>query len=165
MADRSRGGRGLVPDLARARQFPEGRPSAEATRRLAQAAFEQATIVIDAEVLSPMRIGGVPRRGREPTACLRVIRNWKGRVAEGRVVRLVHLSSCDVALQTKGQNFRLLLMGDGVFRAGMAMNGAAADQAVFNREIDRLAGQPRIGDIAVFPGEGELPPGGRDKSR
>ncbi len=112
-----------------------------------------------------MRIGGVPPLGREPTAYLRVIRNWKGRVPEGRVVRLLHLSSCDVALQTKGQKVRLLLMGDGVFRAGLAMNGAAADQSVFNREIDRLAGQPRAGDMAIFPGEGELPPAGRDKFR
>lgn len=80
--------------------------------------------------------------GSVPAAMLRVIKTWKGKADDEVIV--VYLSSCDITLEQSGQKMRILLNGDGVFRAYQSMNwGIGGDQADFNAAIDRLIGSKR----------------------
>lgn len=126
-------------------------------RHQAQSSFAGASVVVDAEVISPMRFGADWKEGLVPMAALRVIRSYKGHVADD-VIPVVYITSCDVSLEQKGRRVRIMLLGDGVFRSEQGMNGAASsDLTEFNREVDRLVGQRRASAFARFPGE-EAPP-------
>jgi hypothetical protein len=111
-------------------------------------AFQLASLVVDAEVVMPMTTEMTP--GSVPAAMLRVIKTWKGKADDEVIV--VYLSSCDITLEQSGQKMRILLNGDGVFRAYQSMNwGIGGDQADFNAAIDRLIGSKRP-DTFIDPG-------------
>jgi len=98
--------------------------------------------------------------GLTPIAYVRASKVWKGRV-EREAVPIVYITSCDIGLVTRGEKLRILLTGDGVFRADQGMNGGGvAELRAYNAEIDRLAGQRRPSALAHFPGE-SLPPSRR----
>lgn len=118
-------------------------------------AFERASLVVDAEVIMPMTTEMTP--GSLPAAMLRVIKTWKGKADDE--VFVVYLSSCDIALEQSGQKMRILLNGEGVFRAYQSMNwGIGGDQADFNAAIDRLIGSERPVNFIVPGAIDELPP-------
>jgi hypothetical protein len=137
--------------------FPLHKMTALEIRQQAQASFRRASVVVDAEVISPMRFDANWKEGLVPMASLRIIRTYKGRVNDA-IISLVYMTSCDISLEQKGQRVRILLLGDGVYRSDQGMNGAAvSDLAEFNREVDHLVRQRRALYFAKFPGE-EAPP-------
>ena len=127
--------------------------------QMAARAFASATTIADGEVIAPMAAGLDLPEGTLPVAYIRVSRTWKGQIDSqyDNVVPVAYLSSCDVFLGTKGQKLRILLNGTGIFTADQETNGWASvnEGDAFNREIDRLIGQPRPGD---FTDPGEPPP-------
>lgn len=95
--------------------------------------------------------------GLTPVAYLRVIKVFKGGVPEYDAA-VVYTNSCDIGLTVEGQKVRILLVGEGVFRAEQPMNGGGvSDIMVFNTEVDRIVGKACGSDFARFPGE-EPPP-------
>lgn len=147
----------LMPDIASACSMPLTNSEAK-IKQIAQAMFEQASLVIDAEVVSPMNSDFEWQEGLVPIAYLKVLHVWKGE-APVFLIPVVYIDSCSIDLTTKGQKIRILLEGKGVFSADMGMNGASVvDLSKFNSEIDRLIGQRRSDDIAPFPGALETPP-------
>ncbi len=143
----------LAPSPSYACSFPLRKMTALQIRQQAQSSFRNASAVVDAEVTSPMRFGADWKEGLVPMAALRVIRTYKGHITDD-TIPVVYITSCDMALERKGQKVRILLLGNGVFRSDQGMNGAAvSDLAEFNREVDRLVGQRRAPSFAKFPGE------------
>lgn len=117
-------------------------------------AFQRASLVVDAEVVMPMAED--VKTGTLPAALLRVLKTWKGKADDEVIV--VYLSSCDITLRQSGQKMRILLSGEGIFRAYQGMNwGIGGDQADFNAAIDRLIGSERPATFIV-PGVIEQPP-------
>jgi hypothetical protein len=80
-----------------------------------------------------------------PVAYIKVSRVLKGQVEEDGVATVAYSTSCDIGLETKGQKFRILLSGMGIFTADQLINGAqAGDKAeLFNQEVDRILGSSR----------------------
>lgn len=148
-------GAALTPGQSHACQFAMRKQLDAEIETMAQAAFNEATTIVDAEVMSPMRFGDHWKEGLTPTAYLKVHRTWKGKEPPAlKLIPVVYLDSCDIALETKGQKVRVLLMGDGVFWAEQFLNGGASfDQSRFNAEIDRMIGHARPKDTAMSPGE------------
>lgn len=125
-------------------------------RQQAREDFSRASAVIDAEVVEPMNLGADWKPGLIPIAYLKTLKALKGRVPQD-LVPVVYVSSCHIALETKGERLRILLNGEGVFTADQSMNGAAVqDCATYQDEIDRLAGGRRLPALAHFPGA--IPP-------
>jgi hypothetical protein len=123
----------------------------------AQASVQEASAIIDAEVRIPMYQGPDWKPGLAPVAYLRVIKVLKGHVPEYDAA-VVYTNSCDVSLTVEGQKVRILLIGEGVFRAEQPTNGGGvSDIMAFNAEVDRIVGDVRGSDFARFPGE-EPPP-------
>lgn len=123
--------------------FPHRRLTSAQVRQQAQADFKRASAVIDAIVVEPMKFGSEWKPGLTPIAYLKASRVWKGKVNQ-ELVPVVYITSCDIGLETKGERLRILLTGEGVFRAAQGMNGGGIrDQATYQAEIDLLAGQPR----------------------
>lgn len=128
-------------------------------KQRAQVDYKRAAVGIDAEVVSPMRFGSDWKSGLTPIAYLRVIKTWKGSVPQSEVP-VVYISSCDIGLVAKGEKVRILLTGEGVFRADQNMNGGGVlNMKAYQAEIDRLVGKRRSPALAHFPGE--LPPPAR----
>jgi hypothetical protein len=128
-------------------------------RQQARNDFRRASAIIDGEVVAPMTFGVDWKHGLTPIAYVRASKVWKGRV-ERDAVPIVYITSCDIGLVTKGEKLRILLTGDGVFRADQSRNGGGvAELRTYNAEIDRLAGQRRPSALAHFPGA--LPPPSR----
>lgn len=123
--------------------FPHRRLTSAQVRQQAQADFKRASAVIDAIVVEPMKFGSEWKPGLTPIAYLKASKVWKGKVNQ-ELVPVVYITSCDIGLETKGERLRILLTGEGVFRAAQGMNGGGIrDQATYQAEIDLLAGQPR----------------------
>lgn len=120
-------------------------------RKMAREAVASASAIVDGEVISPMMAGPVPD-GALPVAAIKVSRTLKGRL-DDEIIPVAYFSSCDVALETKGQKLRILLSGDGIFTASQGENGfeAVYERAAFNREVDLLLGSSRPTDF-VDPG-------------
>lgn len=127
----------------------------------ARQSYGLASLVVDAEVEAPMHLGEDWKPGLLPVARLRVIRVLKpdgpGVVEDSRIA-VAYLDSCSIAFTRVGQRVRVLLDGGGViFVADSGMNGAAIwDEklgALFEREIDRLAGVPRPAGLAPLGAE------------
>lgn len=126
-------------------------------RQQARDDFRRASAVIDAEVIAPMRFGPDWKSGLTPIAYLWASKTWKGRVQQDGVP-IVYLTSCDIGLTAKGEKLRLLLTGEGIFRADQGMNGGGiVDLPTYNAEIDRLVGRRRSPALAHLPGA-LLPP-------
>ncbi|RYF16313.1 MAG: hypothetical protein EOO77_12565 [Oxalobacteraceae bacterium] len=126
-------------------------------RQKARDNFRRASAVIDAEVVAPMAFGRDWKPGLIPLAYLKPTKIWKGRVQHDNVP-IIYLTSCDIGLRTKGERLRLLLIGEGVFRADQSLNGGGSgDLSTYNAEIDRLVGKRRSPALARFPGDSQLP--------
>lgn len=131
--------------------------TAQQVRQKARDNFRRASAVIDAKVVLPMRFGQDWKAGLTPIAYLNPTRIWKGRV-QHYDVPIIYLTSCDIGLRTKGERLRILLTGEGVFRADQGMNGGGSgDLATYNAEIDRLVGKRRSAALAHSPGARPLP--------
>lgn len=149
----------LPASPSRACSFAHQKLTPAQVRQQARNDFRRASAVIDAEVVVPMTFGADWKPGLTPIAYLRASKVWKGRV-DRDAVPIVYITSCDIGLVTKGEKLRILLTGDGVFRADQGMNGGGvAELKTYNAEIDRLAGQRRPSAVAHFPGA--LPPPSR----
>lgn len=152
----------LAASPSRACSFAQQKLTAAQVRQKARNDFRRASAVIDAEVVAPMRFGEDWKPGLTPIAYLQASKVWKGRV-ERDSVPIVYITSCDIGLVTKGEKLRILLTGNGVFRADQGMNGGGvAELRTYNAEIDRLAGQRRPSAMAHFPGT--LPPPSRRRN-
>lgn len=104
-----------------------------------------------------MKFGADWKPGLTPIAYLRAFRVYKGRVHPD-MVPLVYITSCDIGLATKGQKLRVLLSGEGVFRAEQSKNGGGiVDLATYEAEIDRLLGHRRSAGVTHFPGALTVP--------
>lgn len=137
--------------------FAQRNLTSSQVRQQAREDFKQASAVIDAEVVETMRFGPEWKPGLTPIAYLRVLRVLKGKV-EDDSVPIVYISSCDIGLANKGEKLRILLTGNGVFRAVQGLNGAGLrDQTTYRAEIDRLAGHRRPPALMHFPGAVPLP--------
>lgn len=137
--------------------FPLRKLTGAQVRQQARDDFKRASAVIDAEVVEPMKFGSDWKPGLTPIAYLRTSKIWKGRIAQD-IVPIVYISSCDIGLERKGERLRVLLTGDGVFRADQGMNGGGIlDLSIYQSEIDRLAGGRRSRVLAHFPGAIPLP--------
>jgi hypothetical protein len=138
---------------AKACSFPHIETSPEKIKHAAQVAFSQSDSVIDAEVLSPMVLGSALKDGLTPMAELRVLNSWKGLHKKDDVVFVIFLSSCDIALQTKGEKIRILLNGSHeMYRAEQSFNGYGNARRPYNVEIDRLIRRVRPAYISADPG-------------
>lgn len=121
-------------------------------RQQARNDFSRSSAVIDAEVIQPMKFGADWKPGLTPIAYLRAIRVYKGRVHPD-MVPVVYISSCDIGLAARGQRLRVLLSGEGVFRAEQGKNGGGiADLPTYDAEIVRLLGRRKPAGVAHFHG-------------
>lgn len=127
----------------------------------ARQSYGLAALVVDAEVESPMHLGDDWKPGLLPVARLKVLRVLKpdgpGIVADSRIA-VAYRDSCSIAFTHVCQRVRVLLEGGGmIFVADSGMNGAAIwDEklgALFEREINRLAGVPRAPGLAPLGAE------------
>lgn len=110
-----------------------------------------------------MRFGPDWKSGLTPISYLRISKTWKGRIQKDGGP-IVYLTSCDIGLTAKGEKLRVLLTGEGIFRADQGMNGGGiVDLTTYNAEIDRLVGQRRSPALAHLPGA-PLPPMRRQTS-
>ncbi|WP_066657020.1 MULTISPECIES: hypothetical protein [unclassified Sphingomonas] len=117
----------------------------------ARQSYGLAALVVDAEVEKPMNLGDDWKPGLLPAARLKILRVLKPGgpgIVEGSSIAVAYLDSCSIAFTRVGQRVRILLDGGGmIFVADSGMNGAAIWDAklgaLFDREIDRLAGVPR----------------------
>ncbi|WP_131599755.1 hypothetical protein [Sphingomonas sp. 37zxx] len=149
----------LSPSAGSACSFAQGSMTASQIKQQAADHFKRATVLIDAEVIEPMSSVSDSKPGLTPTAYLRVLKTWKGGV-QPDLVPVVYISSCDIVLERKGERLRILLIGEGVFRADQGMNGGGViDLPTYNAEIDRLAGQRRSTAMDQFPGALPSPEG------
>ena len=131
-------------------------------RQHARDDFKRASAVIDAVVVEPMKFGPEWKPGLTPTAYLKVLKVWKGHVGQ-ELVPIVYITSCDIGLECKGERLRILLTGNGVFRADQGMNGGGiVDLSTYQAEIDRLAGGQRPSTLMHFPGA--IPPPTRKRN-
>jgi hypothetical protein len=131
--------------------LPLRKLTAAQARQQARSDLSRASAVIDAEVIVPMRFGKDWKPGLTPTAYIKVLNIWKGTVE--RDLPLVYISSCDISLERKGEKLRILLLGNGVFRADRGMNGGGIlNLMTYQAEIDRLIGQRRSRALMHFPG-------------
>ncbi len=154
----------LAASSSHACSFAQQKLTPAQVRQQARNDFRRASAVIDGEVVAPMTFGVDWKLGLTPIAYVRASKVWKGRV-EREAVPIVYITSCDIGLVTRGEKLRILLTGDGVFRADQGMNGGGvAELRAYNAEIDRLAGQRRPSALAHFPGE-SLPPSRRHNVR
>lgn len=127
----------------------------------ARQSYGLAALVVDAEVEAPMHLGDDWKPGLLPVARLRVLRVLKPAgpgIVEGSSIAVAYLDSCSIAFTRVGQRIRVLLEGGAsILVADSGMNGAAIwDEklgALFDREIDRLAGMPRPPDLAPLGAE------------
>lgn len=143
---------------AQACSFPHIETSTAKIKHAAQAAFSQSDSVIDAEVISPMVLGSALKDGLTPMAVLRVLNSYRGPHKKDDFVFVIFLSSCDIALQTKGENIRILLTGSHeMYRAEQSFNGYGNARRSYNVEIDRLVRRVRPAYISADPGMGEQP--------
>lgn len=141
---------------ASACSWPDRSMTAAQVRAYAREQFAQASLVVDAEVASPMSL--TADRGQLQVAFLRVIRRIKGPGDVEEVISVVVTSSCDIQLLKKGERVRILLSdGPNLFTASMAMQGPLTYResagSEFNAEIDRLAGGQRPSGFSAYPGE------------
>lgn len=151
----------LVSSAATACSFAERKLTTAQVRKQAQDNFKRASVVIDAQVIEPMKFGKEWKPGLTPIAYLKIMRIWKGRIRQ-EVLPVVYITSCDIGLETKGERLRILLTGEGVFTADQSMNGGGVlDLKTYQAEIDRLAGQRRSNALAHFPGA--TPPPARQR--
>jgi hypothetical protein len=127
----------------------------------ARQSYGLAALVVDAEVEAPMHLGDDWKEGLLPAARLNVIRVLKPGgpgIVENASIVVAYLDSCSIAFTRVGQRVRVLLGGSApIFVADSGMNGAAIwDEklgALFDREIDRLAGVPRPSGLAPLGAE------------
>lgn len=147
----------FAPATSVACSFARGKMTAAQVKQQARFDFRRASAVIDAEVVAPMTFGPDWKSGLTPIAYLKLTKIWKGQVKHDEVP-IVYMTSCDIGLRTKGERLRLLLTGQGVFRANQGMNGGGiADLSIYNSEIDRLVGKRRSPALTHFPGQLPLP--------
>lgn len=143
---------------AHACSFPRIETSPAKIKHAAQIAFSQTDSVIDAEVLSPMVLGSAWKDGLTPMAVLRVLSSWKGPHKKDDFVFVIFLSSCDIALQTKGEKIRILLTGGHeMYRAEQSFNGYGNARRPYNVEIDKLVRRKRPAYISADPGMWKQP--------
>lgn len=114
------------------------REPTQAERRLeAERRIEQATVVIDGEVVRPFVRGGEP-------ALVRVNRVLKGE--PGEFVQVGEQTSCDIALTRSGERLRLILNGGpDVFYLPVYLSNEA--------EEDRVLGSDRTRDWPYYHGD------------
>ena len=136
--------------------FAQRKLTPSQVRQQARNDFKRASAVIDAVVVEPMKFGPEWKPGLTPIAYLKASKIWKGHV-EQESVPVVYITSCDIGLERKGERLRILLTGDGVFRADQGMNGGGiVDLTTYQAEIDRLAGRRRLPALMHSPGA--IPP-------
>ncbi len=112
-------------------------PTVAEQRSAAVLTIEQATAVVDGEVVRPFV------RGEEP-ALVRVSRVLRGEPRE--FVQVGEQTSCDIALTRPGQRLRLILTGGpDVFYLPVDYSNAA--------EEDRVLGSDRSRDWPYYPGD------------
>lgn len=127
----------------------------------ARQSYGLAALVVDAEVESPMHLGDDWQEGLLPAARLKVIRVLKPGgpgIVENASIAVAYLDSCSIAFTRAGQRIRVLLSGGApIFVADSGMNGAAIWDAklgaLFDQEIDRLAGVPRLPGLVPLGAE------------
>src|SRR5689334_7725477 len=119
-------GGSVVPTAASACSFPLKEYSDDELTSLARKAFGSADLIIDGEVVSGMAVGQLPD-GSMPVAAIKILLVWKGQLSDD-IIPVAYFSSCDIFLDTKGQQFRVLLNGNGIFTAGQGINGATASE-------------------------------------
>ncbi len=127
----------------------------------ARQSYGLAALVVDAEVESPMNLGDDWKPGLLPAARLKVLRVLKPGapgIVENASIAVAYLDSCSIAFTRVGQRVRVLLDGGAtIFVADSGMNGAAIWDpklgALFDREIDRIAGVPRPTGLAPLGAE------------
>jgi hypothetical protein len=142
--------------------FAQRKLTSSQVRQQARNDFKRASAVIDAVVVEPMKFGAEWKPGFTPIAYLKASKIWKGHIEQDSVP-VVYITSCDIALEQKGERLRILLTGDGVFRADQGMNGGGiVDLTTYHAEIDRLAGGRRRSALMHFPGA--IPPPIRKRS-
>jgi len=136
--------------------FAQRKLTSSQVRQQARDDFKRASAVIDAVVIEPMNFGKEWKPGLTPIAYLKASKIWKGHV-EQESVPVVYITSCDIGLETQGEKVRILLTGNGVFKADQGMNGGGIlDLTTYQAEIDRLAGRRRPPALMHFPGA--IPP-------
>ena len=142
-----------MPGVAHACDWALKKQTPADIRARARASFARADAVVDVEVTEPTGSGKNWKPGFVPIAYVRVIHSWKGNLS-GTFVPIIYLTSCDIALERKGEKARLLLTGKSVFRAEQELNGGGnADGALFNRTIDAEVRHPRPRSYNTYPGE------------
>lgn len=148
----------VAPAQGRACSSSLNKMTAQQIAKQAHASFRNASLIVDAEVLTPMNLGPALKPGLLPAAHLRVIKTWKGETKLDSIL-VVYVESCDINLERKGQKVRIALIGSsGVFRASQGMNGAGVSNlTIFNAAMDRFIGNPRSATFAKFPGEEPAP--------
>ncbi|MEI5687775.1 hypothetical protein [Sphingomonas kyungheensis] len=142
----------LASSTGSACSFAHRKLTSAQTRQQARDDFKRASAVIDAVVVEPMKFGPDWKPGLTPIAYLKALKVWKGHVGQ-ESVPVVYINSCDIGLKRKGERLRILLTGDGVFRADQGKNGGGiVDLTTYQAEIDRLVGRQRLPALFHFAG-------------
>lgn len=102
----------------------------------ARLAVRSASAIIDAEV------EGTGGADFETWVLLKPLNVWKGKRQPS--YRVVYRTSCDIGYWRKGARYRVILNGGPrSYQASMTSNGILGDSRTFDREVDRLIGNPR----------------------